>query len=106
MSNAFTEKVSGRFGSRTLAIALGIGAAILAGILLFVYVDRYRESVAGENAPTQVLQAGPVEVDGKVEAGGGVKVQGLKAAPDVFLRLRRPEPLPVGVVADQNHPYR
>lgn len=54
MSNTFTEKLT---SSRGMAIALGIGAALLAGILLLVYLDRYRESVAGDNAPTSVLVA-------------------------------------------------
>jgi Flp pilus assembly protein CpaB len=56
MSNtSFTGKVSGRMSSRGWAIALGIGAVVLAAILLVVYLDRYRSRVAGENAPTPVL---------------------------------------------------
>jgi Flp pilus assembly protein CpaB len=43
--------------SRGWAIALGIGAIVLAAILLVVYLDRYRSRVAGENAPTPVLVA-------------------------------------------------
>jgi Flp pilus assembly protein CpaB len=43
--------------SRGWAIALGIGAVVLAAILLVVYLDRYRSQVAGENAPTPVLVA-------------------------------------------------
>jgi len=43
--------------SRGWAIALGIGAVVLAAILLVVYLDRYRSRVAGENAPTPVLVA-------------------------------------------------
>jgi Flp pilus assembly protein CpaB len=43
--------------SRGWAIALGIGAIVLATILLVVYLDRYRSRVSGENAPTPVLVA-------------------------------------------------
>jgi Flp pilus assembly protein CpaB len=43
--------------SRGWAIALGIGAIVLAAILLVVYLDRYRARVGGENAPTPVLVA-------------------------------------------------
>ncbi len=57
MSNSLTSKVSGRMSSRGWAIALGIGAVVLAAILLVVYLDRYRDRVAGENAPTPVLVA-------------------------------------------------
>ena len=57
MSNTFTSKVSGRMSSRGWAIALGIGAVVLAAILLVVYLDRYRARVGGENAPTPVLVA-------------------------------------------------
>ena len=57
MSNTFTGKVSGRMSSRGWAIALGIGAVVLAAILLVVYLDRYRARVGGRNAPTPVLVA-------------------------------------------------
>lgn len=57
MSNTLTSKVSGRMSSRGWAIALGIGAILLAAILLIVYLDRYRSRVSGENAPTPVLVA-------------------------------------------------
>jgi hypothetical protein len=57
MSNTFSGKVSGRMSSRGWAIALGIGAVVLAAILLVVYLDRYRARVGGENAPTPVLVA-------------------------------------------------
>ena len=57
MSNTLTSKVSGRMSSRGWAIALGIGAIVLAAILLVVYLDRYRSRVSGENAPTPVLVA-------------------------------------------------
>lgn len=57
MSNTLTSKVSGRVSSRGWAIALGIGAIVLAVILLIVYLDRYRSRVAGENAPTPALVA-------------------------------------------------
>jgi Flp pilus assembly protein CpaB len=43
--------------SRGWAIALGIGAIVLAAILLVVYLDRYRARVGGRNAPTPVLVA-------------------------------------------------
>jgi hypothetical protein len=57
MSNTLTSKVSGRMSSRGWAIALGLGAVVLAAILLVVYLDRYRDRVGGENAPTPVLVA-------------------------------------------------
>jgi Flp pilus assembly protein CpaB len=57
MSNTFTTKVSGRMSSRGWAIALGVGAIVLAAVLLVVYLDRYRARVGGENAPTPVLVA-------------------------------------------------
>ena len=57
MSNTITGKVSGRMSSRGWAIALGIGAIVLAAILLIVYLDRYRARVASENAPTPALVA-------------------------------------------------
>jgi Flp pilus assembly protein CpaB len=57
MSNTFSSKVSGRMSSRGWAIALGVGAIVLAAILLVVYLDRYRARVGGENAPTPVLVA-------------------------------------------------
>jgi Flp pilus assembly protein CpaB len=57
MSNTLTGKVSGRMSSRGWAVALGIGAVVLAAILLVVYLDRYRDRVSGENAPTPVLVA-------------------------------------------------
>jgi Flp pilus assembly protein CpaB len=57
MSNTLTSRVSGRMSSRGWAIALGIGAVVLAAILLVVYLDRYRARVGGENAPTPVLVA-------------------------------------------------
>lgn len=57
MSNTLTSKVSGRMTSRGWAIALGIGAIVLAAVLLVVYLDRYRARVGGENAPTPVLVA-------------------------------------------------
>ncbi len=57
MSDTFTSRVSGRMSSRGWAIALGIGAIVLAAILLVVYLDRYRSRVSSENAPTPVLVA-------------------------------------------------
>jgi len=46
--------------SRGWAIALGIGAIVLAAVLLVVYLDRYRARVGGANAPTPVLVANRV----------------------------------------------
>jgi Flp pilus assembly protein CpaB len=57
MSNTIATRVSGKVSSRGWAIALGIGAIILATILLIVYLDRYRARVGGSNAPTPVLVA-------------------------------------------------
>lgn len=57
MSNTLTSRVSGRMSSRGWALALGIGAIVLAAILLVVYLDRYRSRVSGETAPTPVLVA-------------------------------------------------
>lgn len=57
MSNTFATKVSTRVSSRGWAIALGLGAIVLATILLIVYLDRYRARVGGGNAPTPVLVA-------------------------------------------------
>ena len=58
MSNTtLTNRVSGRMSSRGWAIALGVGAIVLAAVLLVVYLDRYRARVGGANAPTQVLVA-------------------------------------------------
>jgi Flp pilus assembly protein CpaB len=71
MSNTLTSKVSGRMTSRGWAIALGIGAILLATVLLVVYLDRYRARVGGENAPTPVLvakQVIPVGTPGNVIA--------------------------------------
>jgi pilus assembly protein CpaB len=57
MSNTFSTKMSGKVSSRGWAIALGLGAIVLATILLIVYLDRYRARVGGRNAPTPVLVA-------------------------------------------------
>jgi Flp pilus assembly protein CpaB len=51
---SITERLS---TSRGGAVALGIGAAVLAGILLLVYLDRYRNSVSAENKDVSVLVA-------------------------------------------------
>ena len=75
MSNTLTSKVSGRMSSRGWAIALGIGAVVLAAILLIVYLDRYRARVGGENAPTPVLQANrliPAGTPGSLIASQGM----------------------------------
>lgn len=58
MSNTtLTNRVSGRMSSRGWAIALGVGAIVLAAILLVVYLDRYRARVGGANTPSPVLVA-------------------------------------------------
>ena len=54
MQNAFRGKLT---SSRGGAIALGVGAAVLAGILLLVYLNRYRSSVDSATNPTPVLVA-------------------------------------------------
>ena len=75
MSNTLTGKVSGRMSSRGWAMALGIGAVVLAAILLVVYLDRYRDRVSGENAPTPVLQANrliPAGTPGSLVASQGM----------------------------------
>ena len=52
------QALSSRIGnSRSWTLALGIGAALLAAILLVVYLNRYRSSVNAENAATPVLVA-------------------------------------------------
>jgi Flp pilus assembly protein CpaB len=51
---ALSSKIS---NSRSWTLALGIGAALLAAILLVVYINRYRSSVNAENAATPVLVA-------------------------------------------------
>lgn len=52
------QAVKGKIGtSRGWTLALGIGAALLAAILLVVYLNRYRSSVNSESAPTPVLVA-------------------------------------------------
>jgi Flp pilus assembly protein CpaB len=52
------QAVKARIGSsRGMTLALGIGAAALAAILLVVYLNRYRSSVDAENAATPVLVA-------------------------------------------------
>ena len=55
--STIATKVSGKVSSRGWAIALGLGAIVLATILLIVYLDRYRARVGGSNAPTPVLVA-------------------------------------------------
>jgi hypothetical protein len=52
------QAVRGKIGSsRGWTLAFGIGAALLAAILLVVYLNRYRSSVNSETAPTPVLVA-------------------------------------------------
>jgi len=54
MINTLTERVS---SSRGWAIGLGVAAAVLAAILLLVYLNSYRDSVAGDNARSTALVA-------------------------------------------------
>ncbi len=54
MLSSFTARIS---RSRGGAVALGIAAAVLAGILLLLYLNQYRDNVNGENAETTVLVA-------------------------------------------------
>jgi len=61
MINSLSGKVA---SSRSWAIGVGIGAAVLAGLLLLVYLNRYRDSVNGETAPTPVLVAKALIVKG------------------------------------------
>jgi Flp pilus assembly protein CpaB len=75
MSNTFSTKVSGRVSSRGWAIALGLGAIVLATILLIVYLDRYRARVGGASAPTPVLiakQTIPAGTPGTIVASQGM----------------------------------
>jgi Flp pilus assembly protein CpaB len=72
MINSFTERVS---ASRGWAIAVGIGAAVLAGILLLLYLNQYRDSVAGETAPTSVLVARNLILEGTSGTVIGTKDQ-------------------------------
>ena len=96
MSNTLTGKVSGRMSSRGWAIALGIGAVVLAAILLVVYLDRYRARVSGENAPTPVLVAKQVIPQGT--PGSTVAVNGMYQA----TTLPKKE-VEVGAVADPSY---
>ena len=75
MSNTFSTKVSGKVSSRGWAIALGLGAIVLATILLIVYLDRYRARVGGRNAPTPVLVANrtiPAGTPGTIVTSGSM----------------------------------
>ena len=96
MSNTLTGKVSGRMSSRGWAIALGIGAVVLAAILLVVYLDRYRARVSGENAPTPVLVAKQLIPTGT--PGSIVATNGMYAA--TTLPAKEVE---VGAVADPSY---
>jgi Flp pilus assembly protein CpaB len=96
MSNTLTSKVSGRMSSRGWAIALGIGAIVLAAILLVVYLDRYRSRVSGEGAPTPVLVA--KQLIPKGTPGNIVATQSMYAA----TTLPRKE-VEVGAVADPSY---
>ena len=96
MSNTLTGKVSGRMSSRGWAIALGIGAVVLAAILLVVYLDRYRDRVSGENAPTPVLVAKrliPAGTPGNLVASEGMYAPTTLPAKDVE----------VGAIADPSY---
>ena len=68
MSNTFTSKLS---QSRGWTLVVGIAAAVLAGVLLVVYLVQYRSSVNETTAPTPVLVAKnliPVGTSGTVIA--------------------------------------
>ena len=54
MMSSIAARVS---GSRGGAILLGVAAAVLAAILLLVYLNRYRNSVNSDNATSPVLVA-------------------------------------------------
>ena len=96
MSNTLTSKVSGRMSSRGWAIALGIGAILLAAILLVVYLDRYRARVGGRNAPTPVLVAKQL-----IPAGtpGNLIASGPMYAPTTLPRKE----VEVGAIADPQY---
>lgn len=96
MSNTFTTKVSGRMSSRGWAIALGIGAIVLAAILLVVYLDRYRARVGGENAPTPVLVAKQLIPQG---TPGNVVASRSMYAPTTLPRKE----VEVGAIADPSY---
>jgi Flp pilus assembly protein CpaB len=82
--------------SRGWAIALGIGAIVLAAILLVVYLDRYRARVGGENAPTPVLVAKQL-----IPAGtpGTLIASGQMYAPTTLPRKE----VEVGAIADPQY---
>jgi len=96
MSNTMTSKVSGKMSSRGWAIALGIGAIVLAAILLVVYLDRYRARVGGRNAPTPVLVAKQL-----IPAGtpGNLIASGPMYAPTTLPRKE----VEVGAIADPQY---
>lgn len=54
MDNVIKKRVG---SSKGLTLALGIGAAVLAGLLLLLYLNQYRSSVKEENEQTPVLVA-------------------------------------------------
>ncbi len=96
MSNTFTSKVSGRMTSRGWAIALGIGAIVLAAVLLVVYLDRYRARVGGANAPTPVLVAKQYIPQG---TPGTIIASGQMYAPTTLPRKE----VEVGAIADPSY---
>lgn len=54
MENVFAGKLTSTRGG---TLVLGIAAAVLAAIILLVYLNRYRESIASGNEPVTVLVA-------------------------------------------------
>jgi Flp pilus assembly protein CpaB len=87
-NTTFTTRVSGKMSSRGWAIALGIGAVVLAAILLVVYLDRYRARVSGRNAPTPVLVAKQTiraGTPGTIVASGGMYVPSTLPRKDVVV---------------------
>jgi Flp pilus assembly protein CpaB len=80
-------------GTRSGTLALAAGAAVLAGVVLLVFLGNYRDSVRGGTAPSSALVAGSLIPKG--------------TAADVVIgqRLTKPTTLPTdeirdGVVAD------
>ena len=90
---SITERLS---TSRGGAVALGIGAAVLAGILLLIYLDRYRNSVQGENKDVSVLVAKRLILQGTsgTVIGGKDMYQGAQVAR---------KDIKVGAIADPSY---
>ncbi len=61
MINSLSERMT---ASRSWAIGVGIAAAVVAGLLLLLYLDRYRNSIQGDAARSSVLVANSLIVKG------------------------------------------